>query len=199
MIDILQQIAAIQREIGGKPGETVSAVTRRTYPADIADVWDAITDPERLKRWFLPVTGEFRVGGRFQVEGNADGQILACEEPSLLRVSYGHETSIVEIRLTAEEAGTVFELEHAVPVALAGSVAGALYVGPGWDGALLGLGLYLAGEESGDPVAAANSPETIEFSRHSISAWEQALRASGLATEEEIAAAVEAARAQFAP
>ena len=63
------------------------------------------------------------------------------------------------LRLAAEGEDTVLELEPSVPVAMAGSAAGALFVGPGWDGALRGLGLFVRGEAVGDPVAAAGSPE----------------------------------------
>ena len=58
---------------------------------------------------------------------------------------------------------TLLQLTHSVPIELAGSGAGALYVGPGWDGALMGIALHLAGEVTGDPVAAANSPEVQDF------------------------------------
>jgi hypothetical protein len=82
---------------------------------------------------------------------------------------------------------------------MAGGAAGALFVGPGWDGALLGLGLFLRGEVVEDPVAAANSMEAQEFSKGSVDAWAEVARASGAATEEEIAGAVEMSLAQFAP
>ena len=82
---------------------------------------------------------------------------------------------------------------------MAQSGAGALYVGPGWDGALLGLGMFLRGEAVGDPVAAAGSPEVMEFSKSSVSAWAAVVEGSGTATADELAAATEASLAQFAP
>ena len=51
---------------------------RRRYDAAVEDIWDAFTDPDRMKRWFLPVTGDLRVGGCFQLEGNAGGDILSA-------------------------------------------------------------------------------------------------------------------------
>ena len=74
-----------------------------------------------------------------------------------------------------------------------------LYAGPGWDGALMGLGRFLRGEDIGDPVAAANSPEAQEFSAHSVHAWAAAVKDSGTATPEQLAAATEVSLAQFAP
>src|ERR1700741_247404 len=174
MIDIAAKLEVIPREVGRRPaeeGEVVGALLRRTYAAAPADVWEAVTDPDRVRRWFLPLTGDLRVGGTFQLEGNAGGEILHCERPKLLEVTFGGPTSKLELRLTAKGDDTVLELDHTVPMAMAGSGAGALYVGPGWDGALLALGMYLRGEAIEDPVAAASSPEAQEVSRGAVQAW----------------------------
>jgi hypothetical protein len=80
---------------------------------------------------------------------------------------------------------------------MAGSGAGALFVGPGWDGALLGLGTHLRGQDVGNPLEAANSPEVIEFNRGSIRHWTETVEASGSATAEEITGAREMAVAQY--
>jgi hypothetical protein len=114
--------------------------------------------------------------------------------------TFGDPNSIVELRLTARgDRDTVLELEHTVPIELAQSGAGALFVGPGWDGALMGLGRFLRGEAIGDPVAAANSPEAQAFSKQSVDAWAAVVRGSGTATAEQLAAATEVSLAQFAP
>jgi uncharacterized protein YndB with AHSA1/START domain len=203
MIDIAGQLKAIHREVAKRPidsGEGVSVLLRRTYDAQIADVWDAMTDPGRIKRWFLPVSGDLRAGGTFQLEGNAGGDILTCEPPRLLKVTFGGPTILVELRLAADgDDSTVLELEHTVPIEMAGSGAGALYVGPGWDGAFLGLALFLSGEVIEDPVAAANSAEAQEFSRQSTYAWVTVVESSGTAFPDEIAAATEVSLAQFSP
>lgn len=214
VIDITSHINAIHREVirrQGPDGEEVAVLVRRTYDGPIADVWDALTDPERMKRWFLPVSGDLQVGGKFQLEGNAGGEILRCEPPRLLRVTFGGPTSLVELRLSAEDEGageggdedgegrTLLELEHTVPIEIAMSGAGALFVGPGWDGGFVALDLYLNGVVSDDPVAAANSPEGQELSRQSVHAWIAVVEASGTATPEEIAMVAEMSLAQFAP
>jgi uncharacterized protein YndB with AHSA1/START domain len=203
MIDIATQLKAIHREVAQRPtdsGEGVSVLVRRSYDAPIEDVWNAITDPDRMKRWFLPVSGDLRVGGTFQLEGNAGGEILRCEPPRLLEVTFGGPTSLVALRLSPDgDSDTVLELEHTVPIEMAGSGAGALYVGPGWDGALMALDLFLHGEVSADPVAAASSPEGQRFSEQSVHAWTAVVESSGTATTDEIAAATEASLAQFAP
>jgi len=203
MIDIINQLKAIHREVARRPagdGEVISVLVRREYDAAVDDVWDAVTDPDRVKRWFLPLTGDLRPGGAFQLEGNAGGEILDCEPPRRLRVTFGGPDSLVELRLTAQgDEQTALELEHTVPVAFAGSGAGALFVGPGWDGAFMALDLFLRGEVAEDPVAAASSPEAIDFSRQSVQAWVTAIESSGTATAEEIAGAAEASLSHFAP
>jgi hypothetical protein len=98
---------------------------------------------------------------------------------------------------TADE--TLLKLTHSVPLELAGSTAGALYVGPGWDGALLGMALYLTGQVSDDPVAAPNSPEAQDFNIRSIEERVHAVEASGTADADSIAAAQQVSLAQFAP
>lgn len=203
-IDIPGQIDAIDRTVQRRPadedaGERVGVTLSRTYDAPIADVWDAVTDPERLPRWFMPLSGDLRAGGTFQLQGNAGGEILVCEPPRLLRVTWGGPTSIVEVRLTERGDATVLELAHDVPIEMAQSGAGALWVGPGWDGALMGLGLHLDGAAIGDPVAAAGSREVQEFSERSVHAWAAVVRDSGTATADQLAQATAVSLAQFAP
>ena len=202
IIDIAEQIGAISRQVEQQPGESGEIVTvtmERRYPAEVADVWQAMTDPERMHRWFLPITGDLRQGGNFQLEGNASGDILTCDPPRHLVVTFGAETSVVDVVLSGDAEETLLKLTHSVPIELAGTTAGALYVGPGWDGALLGLALYLKGEVSDDPVAAANSPEAQDFNVKSIEEWVSAIEASGTSDADAIAAAQQVSLAQFAP
>jgi uncharacterized protein YndB with AHSA1/START domain len=200
--DAWEELAATAREVvrRGTPDDEVIAVSvRREYSADVEDVWEAVTDPARLARWFAPVSGTLREGGAFQVDGNAEGEILECRAPSALTVTWGGPVSIVRLRLSPTEAGTVLDLEHTVPAAFAGSGAGALYVGPGWDVALLGLALWLRGEFVEDPVAWEASPEVGAVNARSIDAWVATVTASGTATTDEVAGAEAVARAQFTP
>lgn len=203
-IDIPSHLAAIARSVGRLPadedaGERINVTLRRTYDSAIDDVWSAMTDPDRVRRWFMAVSGDLRAGGAFQLEGNAAGEILTCEPPQLLRLTWGGPTSIVELRLTENGEGTVLQLDHNVPIEMAQSGAGALWVGPGWDGALMGLGRYLAGDVVGDPAAMAASREVQEFSRESVHAWAAAVRHSGTATAEQVAQATAVSLGQFAP
>ena len=201
-IDLAEQIGAISRHVEqqhSEAGEVVTVTLERRYPSEVTDVWQAITDPERVRRWFVPLTGDLRPGGNFQFEGHAGGNIMTCEPPRHLLVTFGGESSIVDVLLSGDGEQTLLRLTHSVPLDLAGSTAGALYVGPGWDDALLGIALYLAGEVSGDPVAAANSPEVQDFNVRSIQEWIAAVEGSGTADADAIAAAQQASLAQFAP
>ena len=96
IIDIAKEIGAITREVAKQQtegGEIVAVTLQRHYPAEVADVWQAITDPDRVRRWFLPLSGDLREGGNFQLEGHAGGDILSCEPPRHLVVTFGGETA----------------------------------------------------------------------------------------------------------
>ena len=75
MIDIAHQISAIGRQVASADstdGETVTVTLQRQYPAEAADVWDALTDPERVRRWFLPLSGDLREGGAVPARGQCE-------------------------------------------------------------------------------------------------------------------------------
>lgn len=200
LADFAKQLELTRREVTARDGgERFAVVMTRTFDAEPDDVWEALTDPDRLKRWFLPVSGDLQVGGSFQLEGHAGGTILTCEPPRLLRVTFGDETSFVEVRLTPEGGGTEFVLDHEVPTAMAGSGAGAFFVGPGWDGAIVGLGLYLRGEVADDPAAVAASIEAQQLAHRSSHLWVPAVEASGTATAEQIAEGLATAVGHYAP
>lgn len=202
-IDIIRQIGAITREVrsheqDGKPAKVV--VATRTFDTGIEDVWDAITSPQRLPRWFLPVTGELRLGGRYQLQGNAGGQITACEPPRRLAVTweFGGGVSWLTVQLAEDpRGGTRLELEHTAHVEEHWQKFGPGAVGVGWDLTLLGLGLHLAGAmgDAAEGAAWAGTPAGREFMSASSNAWGRAAVASG--TPEATALASAAATTAF--
>lgn len=201
MIDILEHINAVQREVS-RTGDTAIVLMRRSYQAEPEELWDALTDPERMCRWFWPVTGEFKVGGTFQLQDNAGGEILECEPPKRFKVTFGGPTSLLELRLIpGPKASTELELEHSVSELPAPGGAGALYVGPGWDGGFLSLALYVDGALPADssPVKLAETPEMLRFNEQSVRAWMEAVRRSGTTTEDDLRVAAELSMNQFAP
>jgi uncharacterized protein YndB with AHSA1/START domain len=201
MFDIFAEIDAVHREVGQRKlaaGDGHVVVLRREYNATVEDVWDAITDPDRISRWFLPVTGDLRLGGRYQLKGNAGGEIRRCEPPRLLQVTWifgedpspGLDSSVVEVRLSSAGDGrTAFELEHAAVETPQWGEYGPGAVGVGWELALLGLGLHLRGGSIEDPDAWDQSPEAKELMTRSSEAWGRANQAAG-ATEAEVATTV---------
>lgn len=200
MIDVTQQIGAATREVAttehdGRPAKRV--VVNQRYPAPIEDVWDALTNPERLPRWFLPVSGDLELGGRYQFEGNAAGTVEECEPNQRLRVTweYGGEVSWVEVRLTEDGDGTTLRLQHTAPHD-PGRWAefGPGAVGVGWGSALLGLALHLRGEAPMDleaKMAWGGSEEGRSFMTASSAGWAEAAIADG---DDEAAARAAGAR-----
>jgi hypothetical protein len=57
---VTRTVTVLERE--GKPARNVTL--ERLYDTTADDLWDAVTNPERLPRWFLPVSGELKLGGR---------------------------------------------------------------------------------------------------------------------------------------
>ncbi|WP_174184270.1 SRPBCC family protein [Nocardia barduliensis] len=178
----------VTREVrtGSRDGTpTRIAVARRRYPTDRADLWDALTDIERIPRWFLPISGDLRVGGRYQTEGNAGGVVEQCDAPELFAVTWemGPQVSWLTVRLTPAGDGTELELAHEAPVDPEfWSQYGPGAVGVGWDLALMGLGLHLS---SGAPVDAAEAlafpltPEGVAFIRAAALDWAEAAVGDG--------------------
>ncbi|MCZ2858436.1 hypothetical protein [Blastococcus sp. VKM Ac-2987] len=119
--------------------------------------------------------------------------------PQALTVTWGAPESLVRVRLSPDSEATTLELEHSVPFAFAGSGAGGLYVGPGWDVSVLSLALHLRGEAVADPATWENTLEVQRYSERTIVAWAEVIAAGGTATDEEVAGGVEAARVQFTP
>ncbi|WP_265523513.1 SRPBCC family protein [Oerskovia flava] len=210
MNDLLAELEAVRREVGGAElpaGAARRIALTRTYDADVADVWDALTDPDRIRRWFLPVTGDLRLGGHYQLEGNAGGEIRVCDEPRRLQVTWifgeapsEEDSSIVEVRLEpAADGSTELVLEHvAVVPEEMWDRYGPGATGVGWDLTLLGLAAHLAGVELGDPAEAERSPQMRQAMADSSRAWGAANVAAG-ADEDEAGAAVTRTTEFYAP
>ena len=175
-----------EREHEGRPARVV--VAERVYPAEPGDIWSALTDAERIPRWFMPISGDLRLGGRYQLQGNAGGTITRCDPPRALDVTweFAGGMSWVIVRLVAEGAGTRLTLEHVALTDVAQEhwqSFGPGAVGVGWDLALFGLGLYLAGDGTAVDHEQVErwsaSPEGKAFMRSSADGWAQAHIAAG--------------------
>ena len=120
-------------ERDGKPAKAVIASC--VYDTDAADLWNALTDPKRIPRWFLPVSGDLKLGGRYQFEGNAGGTITECVPHKKIAATweFGGGVSWVTVTLTPERSGTRFELEHVAEVGAHWDKFGPGAVGIGWE------------------------------------------------------------------
>jgi uncharacterized protein YndB with AHSA1/START domain len=176
------------RRIGA--GEARSIVIRRRYAAPVADVWAACTEPDRLDRWFLRVGGDLREGGRFSLEGNASGEIVRCDPPRELHLTWVYGDRPVDevwLRLApGPEGDTVLELEHATVSTLVEYQGRLLDVipglGEGWELPLVhALPRYLAGELPDAPAAEwfEFTPEVMELAARTTDVWTAVARDAG--------------------
>ena len=198
MIDVDHQISAVARTVGDRVLEagTARVVTAgRTYSGTVEEVWDACTSAERIPRWFLPISGDLRVGGRYQLEGNASGTIERCDPPRSFAATweFGGEVSWIEVRLDPDGDGrTRLTLEHVAHVDDERALRyGPGAVGVGWDLALMGLGLHLATGAPNDPAESAAwmaSPDGVDFVTRSSRGWADASIAAGTDASEARAA-----------
>jgi uncharacterized protein YndB with AHSA1/START domain len=188
VIDVSHQISAVRRTLGDRVVEAKEArvlTISQVYDTDLDDLWDACTNAERIPRWFLPVSGELKLGGKYQFEGNAGGTVERCDPPKSFAATWEFDGNVswVEVRLTPEGDGTRFELEHVAHVDERWDEYGPGAVGVGWDGMLVGLVLHLADPGTAvDPEAAMAwmmSPDGIRFMTASSEAWYEADVAAG--------------------
>jgi uncharacterized protein YndB with AHSA1/START domain len=136
------------------------------YDTDIADLWEALTDPERLRRWYGVVEGDLRPGGQFRtyiaaadIEGI--GRVEACEPPRRLLLttretdeSYQRGQGVppydqaIEATLTSDGDQTTLVIEvRGMPL---DKIA---FYGAGWQIHAENLAGYIAGRERGDTEA----------------------------------------------
>ncbi|HEX9999273.1 MAG TPA: SRPBCC family protein [Actinoplanes sp.] len=189
MIDVRHHINDVRRAVGTRTlaaGEARVLAISQVYDTDVDDLWEVVTSPERISRWFLPVEGELTEGGKYQITGNAGGTITRCDKPNGYAATweFGDQTSWIEVRLTPEGTGTRFELEHVAHVADEfWDQYGPGALGIGWDGALYGLANHLTDASAvPDAETLAAWPMTEEgrtFYRLSADAWAAATIANG--------------------
>ncbi len=199
MIDVDHHINSVSRAVGSRTLEAGDARVVRvgqTYRATLDDVWDACTNPERIPRWFLPITGDLRVGGRYALQGNAEGLVQSCDPPNSFTATweFGGEVSWIEVRLRSlGDDSTRFELEHIAHVDdQRWAEFGPGAVGLGWDLALMGLAEHLTTRATVDSAAAMAwlaSADGRDLMTRASERWMEAQIASG----EDARAAQEAA------
>ena len=195
--DVEGSLSAVERSVSalesdGKPARAVTI--SRSYETTIEDLWDAVTNGERIPRWSLPISGDLELGGRYQLEGNAGGVVTACERLShfALTWEFGGDVSWVDVSVSDEGAGrSRLTVTHTAHLSEHWDEYGPGAVGVGWEMALLGLALHISqpNEPMPDEVAFATSLDGKAIITGSSEAWGQAAVAAGESPEAARAAA----------
>lgn len=100
----------------------------RHLATDLADAWTLVSDPERIARWFAPVSVEGDAAGTargwatYWDDGQeyATGTIRRCEPPHVVEVTWtasddtspASADSVLRVTLTATDDGVLLVLEH---------------------------------------------------------------------------------------
>jgi uncharacterized protein YndB with AHSA1/START domain len=161
----MEEMASEARILGSLRSDGGTGVVRieDRYDTGIDDLWSALTDPERLARWYGQVDGDLRAGGQLRIYVESDGwrgtgRVEVCEPPRRLLVttresdeSY-HEgqgaepfDETIEASLTADGYQTILVIEvRGVPL---DKIA---FFGVGWQIHAESLAGHLAGHDRGD-------------------------------------------------
>lgn len=136
-------------------GPRRSVTVERDYPATAAELWAALTEPERLTRWigrYETTADGFRLAmGGPDADGVVDGRVLACEPEQRLLVTWRFSdagqveapTELEAIIRPAGEGRVLLTLTHWRVQAVTASVYGA-----GWQDVLTHLARELGADAS---------------------------------------------------
>jgi len=127
---------------------------RASYETDVENLWSAITDPQRVAKWYGTVSGDFNVGGEFTAAVFASGwdghvRIDVCVPHRRLEVTMWEREEaqhVVAAELVADANHAILSLEvRGLPLDLVWAY------GAGWQVHLEDLGRHLEGREGLNP------------------------------------------------
>lgn len=156
-VDIEHQINAVERKLGSRiiDAEEAHVVTiSQSYDTEQNDLWDAVTNIERIPRWLMPISGDLTVGGSYQLEGHAGGTALTCDPPKNFTATweFGGGVSWIDVTVSAEgPTRSRLVIEHIAHVDDHWDQFGPGAVGMGWDSMVLGLAIHIATGAAIDP------------------------------------------------
>ena len=156
MSDLDMILEKTERSLGRRQiqaGHALMVVMGRGIAHPIGEVWSALTDPPSLAEWLAMPEGDLRRGGSYSLPDGSHGEILRCDPPRLLTVSWireGMAPAELELRLAAEESSTRIELLYASVrkgfAVTAAPGAGIWTGGAGWEFFLDMMEEYLDGK-----------------------------------------------------
>lgn len=170
-VDVEHQINAVERKLGSRiiDAKDAHVVTiSQSYDTDRDDLWDAVTNIERIPRWLMPISGDLTVGGSYQLEGQAGGTVLTCDPPKNFTATweFGGGISWIDVSVSADGPDRArLVIEHIAHVDDHWDQFGPGAVGMGWDSMVLGLAIHLATGEAIDPSFGAQWIATEEGRR----------------------------------
>jgi uncharacterized protein YndB with AHSA1/START domain len=114
--------------------------TEDVYDTAVADLWSALTEPDRLSRWIVEVSGGWDGPGRIDV-CETHRHLLATMSPG------SEDETVIEATLTDEAGKTRLVIEErGLPLEAVAAH------GAGWQAHIEDLASYLAGREAGSWV-----------------------------------------------
>ena len=185
--NVQENLSAVDRSVSslerdGQPAHAV--ILSRSYPTTLEDLWDAVTNADRIPRWFLPISGDLEPGGSYQLEGNAGGLITACQPQSHYAITweFGGFISWVDVRVSDDGSGHArLTLTHTAHLSDHWDTYGPGATGVGFEMGLLGLAMHLTdpNQPKPDPLEFAMSPAGKALLTGSSQAWGEAAIAAG--------------------
>ena len=155
MSDLDTILRKTERSLGRRQiqaGHALMVVMGRTIGQPVGEVWSALAEPARLGEWMAEPSGDLRRGGTYSLPDGSHGDILRCDPPRLLTVSWireGSQPAELELHLAAEDSQTRIELLYASVrkgfAVTAAPGAGIWTGGAGWEFFLDMLEEYLDG------------------------------------------------------
>jgi uncharacterized protein YndB with AHSA1/START domain len=108
-----------------RQGDQLLIRFERRYPRPVTEVWDAITNPERIAQWWLPfdadITLELEPGGDYVMRGRDDAaptlswKVLRVEAPHLFEHTHVEPGIVVTWQLAEHGSGCTLVLTQTVP------------------------------------------------------------------------------------
>lgn len=186
LLELAASADLVEREVHAGSRDAVPttiAVARRIYATDQPDLWDAVTNAERIKRWFAPISGDLKVGGHYQLQDNASGTVEQCREPESFSATWEFDGGVswIGVHLTPGDGGTVLELRHESPFdSQAWDEYGPGAQGVGWELSWLALDRHLASPSDVDDLdqewaeAFPTTDAGVGFVRRAALGWAEA-------------------------